>query len=160
MPCEEREKLGTWAALDLFLLSFRLKALIRIGNSCLRAAPETATADSLSPNTQVQGKRRQESNHWSLFSFSAFLLRKQKLFHFCYFICPSRQLPEGNEDKVTTLCSLKWLRSRASGQGWAGGKPQLPAAPLLAAPSGLSLVAVDRQDTGPEGGAADGRRRD
>lgn len=40
------------------------------------------------------------------------------------------------------------------------GKPQLPAAPLLAAPSGLSLVAVDRQDTGPEGGAADGRRQD
>lgn len=40
------------------------------------------------------------------------------------------------------------------------GKPQLPPAPLLAALSGLSLVAVDRQDTGPEGGAADGRRQD
>lgn len=52
----------------LFLLSFRLKALIRIGNSCLWAAPETAEADSLSPNTQVQGKRRQESNHWSVWN--------------------------------------------------------------------------------------------
>lgn len=68
--------------------------------------------------------------------------------------------PECNEDKVTTLCSFKWLRSWAKSQGWAGEKPGLPAAPLFAAPSGFSLVAVGRQDTGPEGGAADGRRRD
>lgn len=70
--------------------------------------------------------------------------------------------PEGNEGKVTTVGLFKWFRSWAKSQGWAGGKPQLqlPAAPLFAAPSGFSLVAVDRQDTGPEGGAADGRRRD
>lgn len=73
---------------------------------------------------------------------------------------PASPTPEGNEDKVTTVYSLKWLLSRARGQRWAVGKPQLPAVSLFSAPFRLSLVAVDRQDTGPEGGAADGRRRD
>lgn len=81
--------------------------------------------------------------------------------------CPSsprkltrRLLPLNAMKTRWWLCSFKWLRSRAKSQGWAGEKPRLPAAPLFSASSGFSSVAADRQDTGPEGEAADGRKRD
>lgn len=39
--------------------------------------------------------------------------------------------PEGSEDQVTTLCSLKWLWSQAESQGWAGGSPNSRLLPSL-----------------------------
>lgn len=55
------------------------------------------------PKTLLEATEREDkiwktqnskNNHSVTFSFSAFLLRRQNLFHFCYLICPSQPLCE------------------------------------------------------------------
>jgi hypothetical protein len=70
-------------------------------------------------------------------------------------LLPRRQRRQGDD---SALSSGFGPGPEARDGQW--GEPQLPVAALFAAPSELSLVAVDRQKTGPEGGGTDGGRRD
>lgn len=74
------------------------------------------------PKTLLEATEREEkewktqnsnNNNTLTLSFSAFLLRRQELFHFCYLICPSLQLCEEiKADVINSILQPEKLKSR------------------------------------------------